>query len=89
MKPHKHAALIHAWADGAEIEWNGRDKVMEITKENLAVAAVDARLEKVGLPTYTELRAALNELSIYVLHNAHEDAVKLSAERAIRLVSGE
>lgn len=20
MKPHKHAALIHAWADGAEIE---------------------------------------------------------------------
>ena len=20
-KPHKHAALIHAWADGAEIEW--------------------------------------------------------------------
>jgi hypothetical protein len=21
MKPHKHAALIKAWADGAEIEW--------------------------------------------------------------------
>ena len=21
MKPHKHAELIHAWADGAEIEW--------------------------------------------------------------------
>jgi hypothetical protein len=21
MKPHKHAELIKAWADGAEIEW--------------------------------------------------------------------
>ena len=22
MKPHKHAELIKAWADGAEIQWN-------------------------------------------------------------------
>lgn len=27
MTPHKHAELIKAWADGAEIEWNSpRDK---------------------------------------------------------------
>ena len=28
MKPHKHADLIHAWAEGAEIEyrWTGTEK---------------------------------------------------------------
>jgi len=26
MKPHKHAALIHAWAEGAEIEWRRNNK---------------------------------------------------------------
>lgn len=25
MKQHKHAAVIHAWADGAEIEYRGKD----------------------------------------------------------------
>ena len=25
MKPHKHADLIHAWADGAEIQWKWPD----------------------------------------------------------------
>ena len=25
MKPHKHAELIKAWADGAEIQWKDAD----------------------------------------------------------------
>jgi hypothetical protein len=32
---------------------------MNITKEKIAIAAADARLEKAGLPTYTQLLSAL------------------------------
>lgn len=32
---------------------------MSITKENIAIAAADGRLEKAGLPTYTQLLALL------------------------------
>jgi len=31
MKPHKHAALIHAWAQGAEIEWLCGNEWLPIT----------------------------------------------------------
>jgi hypothetical protein len=27
MKPHKHAELIKAWADGAEIQWKDSDGI--------------------------------------------------------------
>ena len=27
MKPHEHAELIKAWADGAEIEWKDREGI--------------------------------------------------------------
>ena len=37
MKPHKHAELIKAWADGAEIEWKFKhrtDGFYLMTKDN-------------------------------------------------------
>ena len=37
MKPHKHAELIKAWADGAEIQWKDADGRWHSVDNNYAI----------------------------------------------------
>lgn len=52
-----------------------------------AIEIADAQVNNFGLPTYTQLQAALNELATYVQHGASADAIKASAERARQLAN--
>ena len=54
-----------------------------------AIAQADAYLNNINLPTYTEMRDALNALSVQVLHAAHldqHDPLRTHADEAATLV---
>jgi hypothetical protein len=54
---HKHAALIHAWADGAEIEWLGDDEKWHLVHSPAWGVDADYRIKQTVDP-YAELKAA-------------------------------
>lgn len=56
-------------------------------EKNAAIEVANFELKKAGLPTYTELQAALNELAAYRTHDVCVEAVKASAERARALAN--
>jgi hypothetical protein len=61
MKPHKHADLIKAWADGAEIEWKDRDGFWEVGEPSWNVDS-EYRIKPIKSNVEILLESAIQQL---------------------------
>jgi len=70
---HKHADLIHAWADGAQIEWEDKDgQWHDIEDEPLWASWIQYRIKpepKPDIVMYFEVRKPYGEILPNPFHN--------------------
>jgi len=69
---HKHADLIHAWADGAEIQWKNRNGQWEDMGEPLWNENHEYRIKpepKPDIVMYFEIRKPYGEILPSPFHN--------------------
>jgi hypothetical protein len=58
--PHKHAELIKAWADGAEIQYKNYSDAWEDTPNPSWMVDVEYRIKPAALPTYLTFLAFMS-----------------------------
>lgn len=79
MKPHKHADLIKAWADGAEIEWY--DNIDKLWKDCLGSfdwgATCMFRIKPQPKPDYTDTTSVYRNLNYRYEHEREKNKYDL------------